>query len=89
MCVPRPGGRQGASPPRPPPPNRPPLTPCPSPLAPRPDLAPTPTPTPADGYARMTVYNASHMLWEQRMTDNEYPNNGAVIDAMLLINENH
>jgi hypothetical protein len=37
----------------------------------------------------MTVYNASHMLWEQRMTDNEYPNNGAVIDAMLLINENH
>lgn len=41
------------------------------------------------GYARMTVYNATHLLWEQRMTDDEYPNNGAVIDAMLLINENH
>ena len=56
------------------------------PLAP--SLDPNPK-TPADGYARMTVYNASHMLWEQRMTDDEYPNNGAVIDAMLLINENH
>ena len=40
----------------------------------------------ADGYGRMTVYNASHMLWEQRQTDNEYPaTTGTVIDAMLIV----
>jgi hypothetical protein len=38
------------------------------------------------GYGRMTVYNASHMLWEQRQTDNEYPTTtGTVIDAMLIV----
>ena len=38
------------------------------------------------GYGRMTVYNATHMLWEQRQTDNEYPaTTGTVIDAMLIV----
>lgn len=38
------------------------------------------------GYSRMTFYNASHMLWEQVQTDNEYPaTTGTVIDAMLLL----
>ena len=37
----------------------------------------------------MTVYNASHLLFEQRMTDDEFPNTGSVIDAMLLINLQH
>lgn len=40
------------------------------------------------GYARMTVYNASALLWEQRQTDDEYPaTTGTVIDAMLLLKD--
>jgi hypothetical protein len=38
------------------------------------------------GYSRMTVYNASALLWEQVQTDNEFPaTTGTVIDAMLLL----
>jgi len=40
------------------------------------------------GYGRMTVYNASALLWEQRQTDNEYPSTtGTVIDAMLVLRQ--
>jgi hypothetical protein len=40
------------------------------------------------GYARMTIYNSSHLLWEQIQTDNEYPQTtGTVIDAMLIIKQ--
>jgi hypothetical protein len=39
------------------------------------------------GYARMTIFNASTLLWEAVQTDNEYPETtGTVIDAMLLVN---
>lgn len=42
------------------------------------------------GYSRMTVYNATHMLWEQVQTDNGQPKTtGTVIDAMLLVQNNH
>jgi acid phosphatase type 7 len=42
------------------------------------------------GYSRMTVYNSTHLLWEQIQTDNEYPETtGTVIDAMLLIKHSH
>jgi hypothetical protein len=42
------------------------------------------------GYSRMTVYNATHMLWEQVQTDNGQPKTtGSVIDAMLLVQHNH
>ncbi len=38
------------------------------------------------GYASMTVYNSSVLLWEQIQTDDEYPaTTGTVIDAMLLV----
>ena len=38
------------------------------------------------GYARMTVFNASALLWEQVQTDDEFPQTtGTVIDAMLLL----
>ena len=38
------------------------------------------------GYGRMTIYNSSALLWEQRQTDDEYPSTtGTVIDAMLLL----
>ena len=41
------------------------------------------------GYGRMTVYNSSALLWEQRQTDDEYPSTtGTVIDAMLLLKNN-
>jgi hypothetical protein len=36
----------------------------------------------------MTIYNASHLLWEQIQTDNEYPTTtGTVIDAMLIVKQ--
>ncbi len=39
------------------------------------------------GYARMTIYNATTLLWEAVQTDNEYPETtGTVIDAMLVVN---
>ena len=42
------------------------------------------------GYSRMTVYNSTHMLWEQVQTDNGQPKTtGSVIDAMLLVQHNH
>ena len=44
------------------------------------------------GYSRMTVYNASHLLWEQIQTDNEpayVKTTGTVIDAMLLVQPTH
>ena len=42
------------------------------------------------GYSRMTVYNATHMLWEQVQTDSGQPKTtGTVIDAMLLVQHNH
>lgn len=41
------------------------------------------------GYSRLTVYNASTLLWEQVLTDNEYNNSGSVIDAMLLQQKVH
>jgi hypothetical protein len=42
------------------------------------------------GYSRMTVFNASHLLWEQVQTDDEYPaTTGTVIDAMLLVAPTH
>jgi len=38
------------------------------------------------GYGRMTVYNATTLLFEQVQTDDEYPaTTGSVIDAMLLL----
>ncbi len=40
------------------------------------------------GYGRMTVYNATTLLWEQIQTDNEpvYANTtGTVIDAMVIV----
>jgi hypothetical protein len=40
------------------------------------------------GYGRMTIYNSSHLLWEQIQTDNEYPaTTGTVIDAMLIVKQ--
>lgn len=40
------------------------------------------------GYGRMTVYNASVLLFEQMQTDDEYPaTTGTVIDAMLLVKD--
>jgi hypothetical protein len=42
------------------------------------------------GYARMTVFNASALLWEQVQTDDEFPQTtGTVIDAMLLVQPRH
>ncbi len=44
------------------------------------------------GYSRMTVYNASHLLWEQIQTDDEpayAKTTGTVIDAMLLVQPRH
>lgn len=41
------------------------------------------------GYSRLTVYNATTLLWEQVMTDNEYNATGSVIDAMLLVAPSH
>jgi hypothetical protein len=42
------------------------------------------------GYSRMTIYNATHMLWEQVQTDAGQPaTTGTVIDAMLLVNHGH
>jgi len=42
------------------------------------------------GYSRMTVYNASHLLWEQVQTDSGQPRTtGTVIDAMLLVQSKH
>ena len=42
------------------------------------------------GYARMTIYNASTLLWEAVQTDIEYPETtGTVIDAMLVVNNKH
>jgi hypothetical protein len=42
------------------------------------------------GYARMTIYNATTLLWEAVQTDNEYPETtGTVIDAMLVVNNKH
>jgi len=38
------------------------------------------------GYGRMTIYNATTLLWEAIQTDNEYPETtGTVIDAMLIV----
>jgi hypothetical protein len=37
----------------------------------------------------MTIYNATHLLWEQRQTDNEYNTTGTVIDAMLIVQRGH
>lgn len=38
------------------------------------------------GYAKMTVFNESALMWEQVQTDDEYPKTtGTVIDAMLLV----
>ena len=42
------------------------------------------------GYSRMTVFNSSHLLWEQIQTDDGQPKTtGTVIDAMLLVNSAH
>ena len=42
------------------------------------------------GYSRMTIFNASHLLWEQVQTDSGQPKTtGSVIDAMLLVQHNH
>jgi hypothetical protein len=38
------------------------------------------------GYGRLTIYNATALLWEARQTDSEFPETtGTVIDAMLLL----
>ncbi len=40
------------------------------------------------GYARMTVFNESALLWEQRQTDDEYPaTTGTIIDALLIVKD--
>jgi hypothetical protein len=40
------------------------------------------------GYGRISVFNASHLLWEAVQTDNGQPaTTGSVIDAMMLVVE--
>ena len=44
----------------------------------------------SDGYSRMYVHNATHLFWQQVMTDNGEPQEeGKVIDYFWLVQDKH